>query len=318
MIRRHQHLHPGVVASAAAVLALALAAPASAEERVESFKTTLVESSVPLGETAATGIVQGEPVGESFTIETREGPIDNVEVSPSTTYRRARSVLGEEANLPTLSDVRSGDLVGLAGAISGATVSATAVVISAPQAGAHPDLLTSFTLESPGAPEAAQNVFFNAPTGLFGNPDAITKCAPADFALDQCPPNSQAGLITIRANYQGEPNKLLGTAPIFLIVPQEGETARFSFVVPILDIPITIPVTVRTNSDYGLSFTVKDITQLAPRPPPSSPFGDSRLKKATIPNGSPKANRQSRPAVPKKKGPPASRTQPVPASLLSL
>ncbi len=257
-------LHLCLLAAAAGALALAFAGPACAEERVESFKTTLVESSAPVGEAAAIGVLQGEPIGESFTIETSEGTIDSVEVSPSTTYRRARSVPGEEANLPTLGDVRGGDLVGIAGSISGTAVSATVVVIAAPQAGAHPDLTTSFSLESPGTPEAAQNVVFNAPTGVFGNPRAITQCRPADFALDECPPNSQAGLITIRANYLGEPNKLLGTAPIFLIVPQEGETARFSFVVPVLDIPITIPVAVRTASDYGLRFTVKDITQLAP------------------------------------------------------
>ena len=30
------------------------------------------------------------------------------------------------------------------------------------------------------------------------------------------------------------------------------------------NIPITIPVAVRTTSDYGLRFTVSDITQLTP------------------------------------------------------
>ena len=47
-------------------------------------------------------------------------------------------------------------------------------------------------------------------------------------------------------------------------MPQTGETARFSFVVPTLDIPITIPVNVRTAGDYGLRFTVRDISQLTP------------------------------------------------------
>ena len=36
-----------------------------------------------------------------------------------------------------------------------------------------------------------------------------------DFALEQCPPASQAGLITVRANHDGESDNLLGTAPIF-------------------------------------------------------------------------------------------------------
>ena len=93
---------------------------------------------------------------------------------------------------------------------------------STTQAGGHPDLSTSFTLDSPGEPEAAQNVIFNAPEGIFGNPNAITHCTSSDFALDECPPNSQAGLITVYANYEGKPDHLLGTAPIFDIEPQTG------------------------------------------------------------------------------------------------
>ncbi len=135
---------------------------------------------------------------------------------------------------------------------------------STPQAGGHPDLETSFTLESPGEPQAAKNVIFNAPQGLFGNTNAITQCTESDFALDQCPSNSQAGLVTIHANFEGHSSDLLGTAPIYDLVPGADETARFSFTVPILDIPIPIPIAVRTGGDYGLRFTVQDITQLTP------------------------------------------------------
>ena len=35
----------------------------------------------------------------------------------------------------------------------------------------------------PGAPEAAQNVIFNAPEGLFGNPNAVAPCSSSEFAL---------------------------------------------------------------------------------------------------------------------------------------
>ena len=40
---------------------------------------------------------------------------------------------------------------------------------------------------NPGAPEAAKNVIFNAPQGVFGNPNAITSCTVGDFALDAVP-----------------------------------------------------------------------------------------------------------------------------------
>jgi hypothetical protein len=136
---------------------------------------------------------------------------------------------------------------------------------STTQAGGHPDLETSFALENPGNPETAKNVSFNAPTGVFGNTNAITECTSVDFGLEQCPTSSQAGLITIYANYNGNPDDLLGTAPLYDLVPQSAsETARFSFYAPTLDIPINIPVSVRTDSDYGLTFTVQDITQLVP------------------------------------------------------
>ena len=99
---------------------------------------------------------------------------------------------------------------------------------------------------------------------MFGNPNALTRCTAADYALQECPVNSQAGLITIRANYESDEEFLLGTAPIFDMVPQANETARFSLIVPTLGIPIAIPVAVRTAGDYGLRFSVSEITQLIP------------------------------------------------------
>src|SRR5215204_6617835 len=106
------------------------------------------------------------------------------------------------------------------------------------QAGGHPDLTTYFELKAPGQPEAAKNVVFNAPEGVFGNPNAITRCTAAAFSVNECPVNSQAGIITIWANYEGDPEKLLGTAPVFDMVPQEEETARFQFLTPTVNIPI--------------------------------------------------------------------------------
>ena len=138
------------------------------------------------------------------------------------------------------------------------TISSTA------KAGGHPDFEVLFSLREPGEPETAQNVTYNLPQGIFGNTNAISQCTEVSFALDECAPDSQAGLITIHANYEGNPNYLLGTAPIYDVVPGNEETARFAFIAPTVDIPISIPVAVRTAGDYGLRFTVSDITQLTP------------------------------------------------------
>ena len=143
-------------------------------------------------------------------------------------------------------------------------INSFATTTSSSHAGAHPDLSTTFTLKGPGEPDVAQNVIFNAPQGFFGNPYAITHCTSSDFALDQCPSDSQAGLITIYANYEGSPDYLLGTAPIFDVTPQADQTALLAFIVPILNIPINIPVAVRTSGDYGLRFTVQNVSQLTP------------------------------------------------------
>ncbi len=158
----------------------------------------------------------------------------------------------------------------LALAISAAPASASEQITSfetvstTSKAGAHPDFTTSFSLQNPGEPEAAKNVLFNSPEGIFGNTNAIPQCSAVAFALNECGPDTQVGLITIHANYKGNPNYLLGTAPIYDIVPQPEELARFSFIAPVVNIPIAIPVAVRTAGDYGLRFTVADITQFTP------------------------------------------------------
>jgi hypothetical protein len=132
------------------------------------------------------------------------------------------------------------------------------------QAGGHPDLRTVFSLADPGAPEAAKNVIFYAPEGLFGNPNALSRCSASDFALDQCPVNSQAGTVTVRASYEGNPEYILGTAPLFDLEPQENQTALFAFIAPTVNVPITIPVQVQSGSDYSLRFSVSEITELIP------------------------------------------------------
>jgi hypothetical protein len=132
------------------------------------------------------------------------------------------------------------------------------------QAGGHPDLITSFTLAEPGVSESAANIVFDAPRGLFGNPSAALRCTASDFALQQCPPNAQAGLVTVYANHNGSQGELLGTAPLFDLEPGPDQTGLFGLIVPIVRIPIQIPVEVRTGSDYGLRFTVSELTQIVP------------------------------------------------------
>jgi hypothetical protein len=148
------------------------------------------------------------------------------------------------------------------------TITTFEVNPSTTQTGGHPDFETRFSLgnHGTGSPgEAAQDVAVHLPEGLFGNPNAVAKCASDDFALAQCPMDAQVGVITVRANYGGDDKNLLGTAPIYNMDSRsEDETARFAFIAPVANLPINIPIRVRTESDYGLTMTVTGIPQVIP------------------------------------------------------
>ena len=126
------------------------------------------------------------------------------------------------------------------------------------QAGGHPDIVRTsrsrIGASSGGGPKISPSMH---PEGLFGNPTAISVHL-ADFAFNVCPalvpagPDHGPGQLPRLSNY------LLGTAPIYDRGP--GRKAACSFIVPTLNIPIAIP-SVRTGPDYGLHFTVSDITQ---------------------------------------------------------
>ncbi len=145
------------------------------------------------------------------------------------------------------------------------TISEFSVDSSSTQAGGHPDLVAKFKLASPGQPEVAKDLIFNLPEGVFGNPGAIYKCRSADFALNHCAPGAQAGLVQLIANYKGDPNFILGTAPVYnMETISAEETARLAFVAPTVNIPVSIPIGVRSDSDYGLRLSVSGISQQIP------------------------------------------------------
>jgi hypothetical protein len=139
------------------------------------------------------------------------------------------------------------------------------VSTSSTEAGGHPDISTKFTLPNPGNPEVAKTIEARWPQGVFGNPQAVPRCSNFDFARNECPSFSQIGWVAVMGLYEGDELHIFGTAPLYDMEPAgENETARFAFTVPGIDIPITIPVKVRTGSDYGLTLAVTGITQQIP------------------------------------------------------
>jgi hypothetical protein len=150
-------------------------------------------------------------------------------------------------------------------ASAAATISAFEVSSSDDRAGMHPDLETNITIQDAGSPETVRNAVVNLPEGMFGNPNAVPKCTSADFALFRCAPIAQAGVITVRGNYEGNGDNLMGTAPLYVLESRsDSETTRFGFIVPQINVPISIPVSLRTTSDYGVRLTVSEVTQQIP------------------------------------------------------
>lgn len=132
------------------------------------------------------------------------------------------------------------------------------------QAGAHPSfLISSFALGQADELEAAKDVRLGLPQGFFVSPDAVPRCGAANFASFECPPSTQVGLITLRADHGGDPSHLLGTAPVYALLPAAGEIARYGFVAPLVNLPVEVPVTVRSGSDYGLDLTFQNLSEEA-------------------------------------------------------
>jgi len=150
----------------------------------------------------------------------------------------------------------------------------------ASQAGSHPfQLTTTFAFNktermpfinpnesAPLQPELPKELVTKLPPGLVGNPTPFPKCTTAQFATglseeaNACPDDTAVGVANIVID---EPN-LFGfrtfTAPVFSLVPERGEPARFGFTV--LGAPVYLDASVRTGGDYGVTVDVNNITQL--------------------------------------------------------
>jgi hypothetical protein len=144
------------------------------------------------------------------------------------------------------------------------TVKSFSAATSSAEAGMHPNLSLAFSLGSSEGPATAETARLSLPTGFFVSPTAPLRCTVEEFASFACWPGAQAGLISIWAEYEGDPSHLLGTAPVYALVPEPDEPARFGFIVPIVNTPVVIPATVRADSDYGPDLTLQELPLATP------------------------------------------------------
>jgi hypothetical protein len=150
------------------------------------------------------------------------------------------------------------------------------------QAGAHPDLTTSFlfAVRVTGVPGqgnggltplgSVKDTVVDLPAGLVGNPIALPQCANDDldtvllFAL--CPTDSQVGLATLYGSqFSAGPDQTgrqFAQAPIYNMVPTTGEPAQFAF--NVAGVLVRISPSLRADGNYALSATVHNASQSDP------------------------------------------------------
>lgn len=125
-------------------------------------------------------------------------------------------------------------------------------------------LRSSLAFGQTGGVGSVASAVVGLPRGLFFNPTASPRCAETDFDSYACPSASQVGLVTLRAETESEQAALMGTAPVYALVPGPGQIARLGVVVPTLEIPLEIPVTLRTNTGFGPTLTFGQLPEETP------------------------------------------------------
>ena len=140
------------------------------------------------------------------------------------------------------------------------------------QAGSHPFQLTSVialnqAAEATVPPAAVKDLRFNLPPGLIGNPTPFAQCPLTKFLANAsegqnfCPDDTVVGIASVSISFPvgGSPSTF--AVPLFALVPSVGEPARFGF--DVVGDPVYLDTSVRTGSDYGVTVTVPNITEIS-------------------------------------------------------
>jgi hypothetical protein len=113
-----------------------------------------------------------------------------------------------------------------------------------------------------------RNLQFKLPAGLIGNATVVPQCSDLDFRnikaggnADLCPEDTVVGVATVTFDEPAHLELKTYPLPLFNLVPERGEPARFGF--EFAGTPVTLDASVRTGTDYGVTVDVSNITQLA-------------------------------------------------------
>jgi hypothetical protein len=166
--------------------------------------------------------------------------------------------------------------------------------LSDTQAGSHPFQLTSTITFNSQSPEAAEvegepevkrkpraaalpkDVVAELPPGMIGNPTPFTQCTDAQFGqnvhapsnsngepqpINACPASSAIGVVTVTFNEPNTVHFTTAVAPIFNMVPRQGEPARFGFKAAGI-VSAFLDTSLRSGGDYGVDVSSLNIPQI--------------------------------------------------------
>lgn len=156
-----------------------------------------------------------------------------------------------------------------ASAVPGAEIISYEAFANEYQAGSHPDITFKFQISThaslPKTESGANSIktaVIELPAGVSANPHAVAQCTASQFALNECPPDSQVGIahpiVLVSDTEGGFINP--GPSALYNLVPQPGQAGLTAWKTGIVAIPIYTVLRARTGSDYGLTAETRGIT----------------------------------------------------------
>jgi hypothetical protein len=171
---------------------------------------------------------------------------------------RLAAVLLLAAMLVCVSSARGADIT--------ITPGSFATTLSTHQAGAHPDMVTSFKLDidSVGSPIGGtpRDLHVEIPKGLVGAANATPTC-PMGIVSDifrRCPPDSAVGEVTATLYYPTSAVPLTYHYLVYNVMPDPGQPAAFGFFALY---PVRLDIKVRSDGDYGITASATSLTEAA-------------------------------------------------------
>lgn len=144
---------------------------------------------------------------------------------------------------------------------------------SSAEAGQHPDFTVSLRLKvdpDGNLPSTTQNLHFDLPPGLLGNPTAVPPCTSAQLVTTDvtdpsneagCPQASQIGIVEVELFKEGELQQPI-FEPLYNLEPRFGEPARLGFIADFF--PVIVDTDLQPDREYGVTAKVEGASSYLP------------------------------------------------------